>query len=357
MKHRFAALLAITLGAFVSGSRADPEASVLRDDETLVLFPAFAARDGQAWRFELRGWVYEPEQDDPLRAAAIGSVAAALGIESEEAAGEVFRRRALLFLADNERGKAVGLELAGRRWVSPETGANGHFRLEARLPSEGLEPGWQPVEADPTEDGRVMRGRLHLIPAEGLSVISDIDDTIKVTQVTDKQAMIRNTFLREFVAAPGMARLYRHWAESRGAVFHFVSSSPWQLYPELEAFRRAERFPPATYSLKSVRFKDSTFFDLFAAGSETKPGQIRPILAAYPGRRFFLVGDSGEHDPEVYGPLARERPEQIEHVFIRDVTPEPRREQRMEQIRAAFAGLPEDRWTVFRDPVTLLGAD
>lgn len=45
---------------------------------------------------------------------------------------------------------------------------------------------------------------------------SDVDDTVKMSQITDKQTLLENTFLKPFVMAPGMAALYRKLAE-RGA--------------------------------------------------------------------------------------------------------------------------------------------
>jgi phosphatidate phosphatase APP1 len=59
--------------------------------------------------------------------------------------------------------------------------------------------------------GRTGGGRLQLIPDTpgGLSVISDIDDPIKVTEVpAGHRILYLNTFVREFRSAPGMADRY-----------------------------------------------------------------------------------------------------------------------------------------------------
>jgi len=196
----------------------------------------------------------------------------------------------------------------------------------------------------PKDDQRRFTGKVQLLTPEGLSVISDIDDTIKVSIVTDKRELLANTFLREFREVPGMARAYGRWAEA-GAAFHYVSSSPWQLYPALSTFMARTGFPPGAFHLKSFRLKDRTFFDLFAAPEDTKIPTIESILAAYPGRRFVLVGDSGEKDPEVYGTIARRHRGQVAHVFIRDVSPQ---NEQGERFAAAFSGFPESSWTVFR---------
>ncbi|KAI8145503.1 hypothetical protein BJV82DRAFT_511587 [Fennellomyces sp. T-0311] len=58
-----------------------------------------------------------------------------------------------------------------------------------------------------------------------------------------------------------------------------------------------------------------------------KPGQhkldtIPQILQDFPNRKFILVGDSGERDPEIYQHLYKQYPNQIIKIFIHDVTSE-----------------------------------
>lgn len=56
-----------------------------------------------------------------------------------------------------------------------------------------------------------------------------------------------------------------------------------------------------------------------AAGERKRAGVIE-VLDNFIESRFFLVGDTGEKDLELYVDLARERPGQILGIFIRDVT-------------------------------------
>ena len=55
------------------------------------------------------------------------------------------------------------------------------------------------------------------------------------------------------------------------------------------------------------------------ATTEQKLLQISRIIGHFPERRFVLVGDSGEHDPEVYRDVRDRFPDQIEAIWIRDV--------------------------------------
>ena len=178
-------------------------------------------------------------------------------------------------------------------------------------------------------------------------MISDIDDTIKITEVRDRHAALRNTFLREFQAVPGMAEFYQTLGRSNHAAVHYISASPQQLYEPLAAFVRSNGFPAGTFTLKEFRWKDKSFFSLFANPEQYKSGVIEPLMKQFPNRKFILIGDSGERDPEIYARLAREYPQQIARIFIRDVTGEPAASERYVK---AFRDVPPERWQVFRVP-------
>ena len=140
-----------------------------------------------------------------------------------------------------------------------------------------------------------------------------------------------------------MAEAYQRWQQA-GAAFHYVSSSPWQLYPDLSDFMQEQGFPAGSFHLKTFRLQDGGLHDLLAPATQHKPAIIEQLLQTYPGRRFILVGDSGEQDPEIYGEIARQYPQQIQHIFIRQAS-EQHDEARFLQ---AFQGLPRKTWVVFR---------
>ena len=330
--------------------------SPIEDDEEVVFFPTFGypAPDGPGWVLHVHGWVFEREVDSPLRHAGLDGLCRFLGLEKDAAQSAIFQERAWPFLVDNERGKEIAIRLGGQCHIIGTSQADGHFRGKVHISpeetaqaqaAEVAESEWLRFQAvTRKDDARAFVGGIQLIGTEGISVISDIDDTIKITGVADRPALVQNTFLRNFEAVPGMARLYRTWAQA-GARFHYVSGSPWQLYEPLSAFMLAEGFPEGSFHLKQFRFKDSTVLDLFASQESYKLEHIEPILSAFPSRRFVLVGDSGEKDPEVYGTIARKYPEQVARILIRDVSEAGSDTTRFDQ---AFAGVPEQVWTVFR---------
>ena len=59
---------------------------------------------------------------------------------------------------------------------------------------------------------------------------------------------------------------------------------------------------------------------MWEAAGERKRAGVIDVLDNFIESQFFLVGDTGEKDLELYVDLARERPGQILGIFIRDVT-------------------------------------
>jgi len=70
------------------------------------------------------------------------------------------------------------------------TDAEGYFRVEAQIPP-GVTAGWQVVEVV-TESGDARAGgAVLLVPADNrLGIITDLDDTILVSDVTDKSRLV-----------------------------------------------------------------------------------------------------------------------------------------------------------------------
>jgi hypothetical protein len=328
-------------------------AAELKGDERVTLFPALGHRAGDGWQIEMQGCVWEPE----FRPVLGPVLRRALDIDADELGPTeqaIFKERTMLFLVDRERGKRVSVRIGEVVVKLPPSGPNGHFTDRVRLDQADVldgGPGTKVLQVflppTPGASAEAPAGEIHLLEPTGLSIISDIDDTIKVSQVTDRRELLRNTFCRPFRPVPGMAELYRRWAERAEAQFHYVSASPWQLYGPLAEFVRSNGFPRGTFHLKPFRVKDETFLQLFASPEKYKRGVIEPLLRRFPQRRFVLVGDSGEKDPEIYGELARKHPGQVHRILIRDVTAESADSPRYQ---TAFRDLPRSVWQVFQEP-------
>ena len=336
----------------------------LRGHETVVLFPSMGYRepDGAAWRLHVEGEVFSPGQIGLTKKLLLNLLQRAMKVPRQALESQVFRDRIERFLASDERGKRIALQLGRSTFVLPRKSAgNGHFSGVIRLGADclralrelgALEEDRLRMEVYHPRGEISSRGTVHLIPPEGLSIISDIDDTIKHSDVASRHALLTNTFLHEFQPIPGMVEQFQAWAQA-GAAFHYVSSSPWQLYRHLAAHLADVGFPEGTFHLRAFRLRDDVLRRILLLRRSGKGNVIKNILRAFPQRQFILVGDSGEADPEIYGALARRFPHQVTRVLIRELDV-PRNNAR--RFGKAFRGLGLDVAVTFRDAEELAAA-
>ena len=336
---------------FAFSSSAAPLVSDLKSDETILFYPTFAApaKDG-GWDIRIHGCVYELDR----RRFTLATLHTALrldGVRMDESELANFRTRGRLFLADNERGHRVVARIGDATFDLGKSAPNGHFEKLVHLAAlAGTTPAFLEISAVlKPDDLRQFSGIALVMSATGVSVVSDIDDTIKISEVLNHSALVRRTFLQPFEAVPGMAGVYKSWA-TNGAQFHYVSASPWQLHLPLLEFARTNGFQQGSWHMRQWRLKDRSFKSVFEKPDNYKVKTITPLLQEFPNRRFVLVGDSGERDPEAYAMLARKFPKQVAAIFIRDVTGQG---ADAERYRTNFAGLPEGLWRVFKEPAEI----
>ncbi|MCJ1340815.1 hypothetical protein MMC09_006111 [Bachmanniomyces sp. S44760] len=193
------------------------------------------------------------------------------------------------------------------------TNESGHFNLRAAL------------DFTPTHVRVLASDRLSAIEEvqitepSGVSLISDIDDTIKHSAIgSGAKEIFRNTFIRELkdLTIDGVREWYKKMSEM-GVQMHYVSNAPWQLYPVLVTFFDGAGLPRGSFHLKQY---SGMLQGIFEPVAERKKGTLERILRDFPERRFILVGDSGEADLELYTEIVLANPGKILGVFIRDVT-------------------------------------
>lgn len=354
--------LVVALLAVGSLDPATDPGSPIKTDEEIVFFATLAkpAADG-AWEIPIHGWIFEREwaHGAALRWAAEAGVEEQ-ALTPEEAA--VLVERAHWFVLDGERGKDIAVRIAGRVVSAGVSGPDGHFRADVRLSDAELHAAverrgghaYVPFRAVMRpDDPRVFAGEVTVIGTTGVSVISDIDDTIKITGVHARNQLVDNTFFQPMQPVPGTPHFLRALAGlSAGSAFHYVSASPWQLYVPLAEFLATHGFPPGTLHLRALTIDYATAREHFAVPDDYKLEQIKPMFQAFPKRRFVLIGDASERDPEAYAALARQFPTQVVRIHIRATPGYPPESPRFPQV---FAGLPANLWKVFTDAPNAIG--
>jgi phosphatidate phosphatase APP1 len=333
------------LSFFMNTAWADPQSSLDRD-EAVMFFPALAlARAPDVVAVRIEAWVFEEESEHAMTLALTSYLGVDLAAQAPWRQ-VLFNERARYFRTDSERGEQILVRVGEGVHPLPLTDASGRASGEVVVGRDRV--AWQDggigriaytLEA-PGHPAHGLAGHAWVLPARGVFVVSDIDDTIKLSSVRDKKTLLFNTFLEPFRAVPGMAAWYREMAGQEGVFFHYLSASPLELHPALSGFLEEQRFPPGVLHLR-----ESTSWRTLLASQEDniahKTAVLDRLAAAFPEREFILVGDSGESDPEIYARFARRHPDRVIAIHIRDVTGEDRNAPRY---RKVFAGIAPERW-------------
>lgn len=225
--------------AFAALSDMPSQYSDIKADEHVTLFntAAWFNRDEQTWSVPIHAWIYEPQQSSVRKGVFAAVLKNQYGLIPDTQTEANFSQRTNLLIADNERGKRLVIRIAGQDMTLPLSKNNGHIETTLSLTDDQVQSfsnqGFLHVSilVHP-EDGRRYQGKVKLVAPSGISVISDIDDTIKITGVTDTKRLLEYTFFKDFEAVSGMSTLYKT-LNAQDASFHYVSSSPWQLYTPL----------------------------------------------------------------------------------------------------------------------------
>lgn len=254
-------------------------------------------------------------------------------------------RSARQFFNDERQRQAINLRLANYAGNARSDG-EGYFRWAGKL---SLKPGWHDVRAEGGKGKAV--GQVLVVPAENrLGLISDLDDTILVSEVTHKRRLLANTFLKNAAqrqAVPGMAELYSRVmarnAQPAAAPLFYLSASPRQMHDGISDFLGRNGFPPGVLLTKRITndFSSEPRLDQFSY----KTAKIEEIFARLPWVRFVLVGDDGERDPEIYDWVRERYPERVADIWIRHVSLDPQRHRPLHQknLSEILAAVPDIR--------------
>ena len=249
------------LAPVLSSTPAAPARLQVQTEKEVTFYPTYGWRAGTNWNAQLRGWVHE---DRETRAEGVVKILK-LAAKCNDAEVTTVRSRSADFVDDNKTSEKVLVKFDSdpedKAYEFTRSASDGIVKLDLvltddqakRLREQQKSPnGWltfRAVSKDHTGLGRV---RLVEPDASGVSLISDIDDTIKATEVpAGKETVLRNTFCLDFksVVIPDMAAAYKELGD---IPVHYVSGGPEQLFGPLYDFliTGPGAFPEGTFHLK-----------------------------------------------------------------------------------------------------------
>lgn len=193
--------------------------------------------------------------------------------------------------------------------------------LDARVELD-LAPGWSTVRLR-LGDGDEVEAPVFVVDEEGgVGLLSDIDDTVMVTALPRPFLAAWNTFVLDEHArspVPGMAVLYERLTRTHpGCPVIYLSTGAWNVAPTLTRFLHRNLYPRGPLLLTDW---GPTHDRWFRSGRDHKRESLERLAREFPGIRWLLVGDDGQHDEELYSAFARQHPGNVAAIAIRELTP------------------------------------
>ncbi|RYP72754.1 hypothetical protein DL769_004370 [Monosporascus sp. CRB-8-3] len=319
---------------------------------------AYRNRTSGKWEAEYVAAVFSQHSSGVI-SDAVSMIAKKIGLDDSDPNWPTVEERTKLFTRTIKPATIV--KALYRNTVSLKLGPGGRNGISSdikRLP--GIENGEHlaPTFADvPRGVNGVLEMRTFYAEPEGWAVISDVDDTIKITQTSDPIGILRTTFVDAPSVCPGMPELYWHIQSviKDTSPWFYLSASPYNLYPFLRDFREAY-YPHGTIILRDSSWMSipGLLSSLTLGTEEYKVDRMEKIHSWLPGRKMILIGDSTQSDPESYGEIYRTYPDWVKVILIRKVEDIAAigidAKNQPERFEEAFEGVPKDVWHVFTDP-------
>ncbi|CAF0949264.1 unnamed protein product [Adineta ricciae] len=324
-------------------------AFILRNKENIILIPTAAFRDHSKvpstdWLLYNKGWYYEENNVQ----AKILEKSLELVVKKD-----LDNNRIKLFTAEGEKNKDLCVDGLNRSMCT-KTDDEGRIKNTFQLTDAELK---QFIQAEgntaklfyqasvPNRNIRAT-GEVYVCDDNGVTFISDIDDTIKITGVTSNTETLINTFSGEFKAVSGMSDIYQYWQKQYTATFAYLTASPDQLYPFLREFLDRENFPTGSYHMRHFTWLDKNFISFFMSSDyiKSKTDTIEMFINNTVNRTFVLIGDIFQKDPDIYAGIYAKYSSRIGKIFIRKYSNDETGQQRLEQV---FKDIPKQKWGTF----------
>ena len=261
---------------------------------------------------------------------------------------QAFRTMLAQFASREAEGVSVELRYQTADGATHVTRATSNAEGFAKFHVEDLDhalpeqTAWEVVSLHWVADDRECSTEAFVLaPASdaGLGVISDIDDTIIETGITGNlKSVLRNwkrvlaTLPEDRLQVPGADSFYgalggglvtrdastncgTRLPTANARPFFYVSSSPWNLFSYLVAFKQRFGLPLGPIALRDWGLNRATFGS--ASHGAHKRDAIDAILADFPDLQFALIGDDTQGDLVAFGKVVADYGPRIAAVFVR----------------------------------------
>ncbi|OJD17963.1 hypothetical protein AJ78_01994 [Emergomyces pasteurianus Ep9510] len=189
----------------------------------------------------------------------------------------------------------------------------------------------------------------YLIPPEGLTLISDVDDVLRVSKIYSIKEGLNNLFGRPFVPWMNMPEIFANWSRSLPDLhFHYLTTSPEQLTrPYMDYIFKT--YPTGSFDTRIVNFTD------LGATLSIREFLLDKVFQTFPKRKFIVLGDTTNLDiMSSYPQLVTKYPGQVQCILLRNTSASDS-SNRVPYNTKWFKGIDQHMFMFFRVPDDLKG--
>ena len=235
------------------------------------------------------------------------------------------------------------------------TTPEGDFDVFVPIDSNGLQSGNETNEIQTlnvfVEGATLGNATAYLVPNNGLTVISDIDDILRVTKIYEPEKGLLNSFARAFRPWDNMPDIYANWSQSLPNMhFHYLTTTPEQITRNYMQFIYAD-YPLGSFDTRPLNFSN------IAETLKVRKYLLDKIFQTFPDRKFILIADTSNSDVMTdYPQLGHQYPDQVQCIFLRNTSATDPGDK-FPYDTSGFKGLPQSKYMFFLTPNDLTNLD
>ncbi|KIW03064.1 uncharacterized protein PV09_05713 [Verruconis gallopava] len=191
----------------------------------------------------------------------------------------------------------------------------------------------------------------YLVPPTGFTVVSDIDDILRITKIYEPKEGLLNSFARPYVQWENMPDIYANWSRSIPNIhFHYLTTTPEQVTRNYMDFIY-KTYPGGSFDTRPLNFSNVD------ATLSIRKFLLDKIFDTFPTRKFILVADTSNSDVmRDYPQLATDRPDQVQCIFLRNTSATDSGDK-FPYDTSGFKGIPQNKYMFFKVPDDLKNLD
>ncbi|KAI4134844.1 MAG: hypothetical protein LQ347_001183 [Umbilicaria vellea] len=253
--------------------------------------------------------------------------------------------------------------------IAPTAGSSGNQIIKLPTPTtpEGDFDSFLPISNNGFEAGNdtnqvqqlsvsvqgapISNATAYLVPPKGLTIISDIDDILRITKIYEPVEGLLNTFARPFKPWLNMPSIYANWsAHIPNFHFHYLTTTPEQITRSYVDFIY-NTYPGGSFDTRPLNFSD------VSATLRIRKFLLKKAFQTYPDRKFILIADTSNSDVmRNYPAMVRKFPGQVQCIFLRNTSATDSGDK-FPYDTSGFKGLDQKMYMFFRVPDDLTNLD